>query len=102
MQLLNRRPPFGHEIIACTEEFPEYSLKVTELEVRSNSGKDPVELDLSIECGLATEMSKTIQRKKQRGLSSYMTAVLTHTSDLEFIDFRRIPYVPWARDSSNP
>jgi ATP-dependent DNA helicase HFM1/MER3 len=76
-------------------------LKATELEVRSNGGRDPVEVDLSIECGLAMEMSKSIQRKKQKGRSSYMTAVLTLTSDLDLIDFRRIPYVFSAGSSSH-
>jgi ATP-dependent DNA helicase HFM1/MER3 len=93
LQLLNRRPPFGHEIISCAREFPEYSLRVRELGVRCNGGRDAVEVDLSIECGLAAEYSKIFKLKKQVGRKANMTAVLTITSDFEFIDFRRIPYV---------
>jgi ATP-dependent DNA helicase HFM1/MER3 len=89
---LNRRPPFGHEIIDCVNEFPEYFLKVTELKVKSNGGLDPVEVNFSVACGLATEPSKP-KPKKQKGRNYNMTDVLTLTSDLEFIDFRRISCV---------
>lgn len=94
MQLLNRRPPFGHEILACAREFPEYSLRITELEVKSNGGIDPVEVNLLIECELAKDSSKSLKMKNQKGRYSNTTAVLIMTSDFEFIDFRRITYAP--------
>ncbi len=45
-----------------------------------------------IECGLKAEWVKPKSgRHKANGAS--MTSILTVTSDLEFIDYRRIPYV---------
>jgi ATP-dependent DNA helicase HFM1/MER3 len=58
--------------------------------VCSSGGDGPVEVELSIKCSLAAEQS-TIKAKKQKGRTSNMTAVLTLTSDMDFIDFRRIP-----------
>ncbi|KAF7337997.1 ATP-dependent DNA helicase MER3 [Mycena venus] len=88
--LLNRRAPFGHEILACVKEFPQYTLAVKEIGVSSNGGKDPVEVELSITCGLAVEQSNGPKGKKLKGRTQ-MTAILTLTSDLEMVDFRRIP-----------
>ncbi|KAF7322399.1 DEAD/DEAH-box DNA helicase [Mycena chlorophos] len=91
--LLNRRTPFGLEVLASVHELPTYSLSLTEVEVHSNGGKDPVEIDLSITCGLVDPPSGSGagKAKKQKGLRMQMTAILTLTSDLEFLDFRRIP-----------
>ncbi|KAJ7137709.1 P-loop containing nucleoside triphosphate hydrolase protein [Mycena epipterygia] len=86
--LLNRRPPFGNEILASVNELPQYTASVKEIEVHSNGGKGPVEIELSITCGLAVGLSS--KGKKQKGRSQ-MTAILTLTSDSEMVDFRRIP-----------
>ncbi|KAF8892445.1 hypothetical protein BD779DRAFT_1670146 [Infundibulicybe gibba] len=89
--LLNRRPPFGLEVLASVKELPHYFLKITELNFNSNGGKSPVEIELSIECCVMKDEVGTSKSKrtKNRGLS--MTAILILTSDLDFIDFRRIP-----------
>ncbi|KAF7363796.1 ATP-dependent DNA helicase MER3 [Mycena sanguinolenta] len=92
LKLLNRRSPFGHEVLASVAEFPQYTLAVQELGVRFNGGRDPVELELSITCGLvAVEQPSASKGKKQLKGRTQMTAILTLTSDLEMIDFRRIP-----------
>ncbi|CAK5277542.1 unnamed protein product [Mycena citricolor] len=90
--LLNRRPPFGHEIISSVRELPHYMLEVQQQEHRSNGGQDPVEVDLCITCGLAQELEMPNKAKKTaRGkYTNNMTDILTLTSDLELIDFRRI------------
>ncbi|KAJ6618834.1 Sec63 Brl domain-containing protein [Mycena sp. CBHHK59/15] len=88
--LLNRRPPYGHEVLASVNELPQYTLAITEVEVSSNGGKDPVEVELSIKCGLLVEPLSVPKAKKQKGRYQ-MTAILTLTSDMEMIDFRRIP-----------
>ncbi|KAF8205795.1 hypothetical protein K438DRAFT_2014648 [Mycena galopus ATCC 62051] len=88
--LLNRRSPFGHDVIASVQELPRYTLTIQELGVQSNGGIGPVELELSITCGLAAEQSSAPKAKKPKGRIQ-MTAILTLTSDSEFIDFRRIP-----------
>ncbi|KAJ7074112.1 hypothetical protein C8F01DRAFT_1360827 [Mycena amicta] len=89
--LLNRRSPFGLEVLASVNELPAYVVTINEVEVHSNGGKDPVEIDLSITCGLEGAMTSSGKSKKQKGLRTQMTAIATLTSDLEFLDFRRIP-----------
>ncbi|KAF9075685.1 Sec63 Brl domain-containing protein [Rhodocollybia butyracea] len=87
--LLNRKPPFGLEMLAAAKEFPIYSLKVDQIKVYSDGGKTPVDVELSIECALLEESSQS-KSKKVKGRMSHMTAVLTLTSDYHFVDFRRI------------
>ncbi|KAJ7685543.1 P-loop containing nucleoside triphosphate hydrolase protein [Mycena polygramma] len=89
--LLNRRPPFGHEVLASVRELPRYTLAVNEVEVHSNGGKDPVEIELSITCGLAVEPTPNGSKAKKQKGRAQMTAILTLTSDSEMVDFRRIP-----------
>lgn len=72
------------------KELPQYTLAVQELGVHSNGGKNPVELELSITCGVAVEQASASKAKKPKGRTQ-MTAILTLTSDEEMIDFRRIP-----------
>ncbi|KAF8163444.1 P-loop containing nucleoside triphosphate hydrolase protein [Crassisporium funariophilum] len=88
--LLNRRSPFGLEVLASVAELPQYSLNVKELEVHSDGGKSPVCIDVLVECGLKETLNPS-KPKKHRHRSINMTAILTLTSDLDFIDFRRIP-----------
>jgi ATP-dependent DNA helicase HFM1/MER3 len=81
-------------VLASARELPEYSLKITEVDVASSSGgEDPVEVELLIECSLVVDQSTSgaLKAKKQKGRGTNMTTVLTLTSDLDFIDFRRIP-----------
>ena len=91
-QLLNRRPPFGLEVLACANELPQYRLNITELGTRSSAGKGPIEVDISIDCSLL-EPSQLIKGKRQKHRVIDMTAVLTLTSTSDFIDFRRIPWL---------
>lgn len=91
LKLLNRRAPFGNEILASVQQFPDYSLEVTELEVATDEGKGPVEVELSIKCGLLNEDTAGEKAKKNKNKSRDYTVVLTVNSDLDFIDFRRIP-----------
>lgn len=81
-------------MLAAAREFPEYFLNVTEVNVKSSTrGSEPVEVELSIECSLMAQTSASVNSKvkRQKGRSVNMTTVLTLTSDLDFIDFRRIP-----------
>jgi ATP-dependent DNA helicase HFM1/MER3 len=79
-------------MLAAIREFPTYSLSVSEARVESTGGSGPVVIELSIQCGLTEDPSVAKRAvKKQKGRSICMTAVLTLTSDLELVDFRRIP-----------
>ncbi|KIY66335.1 P-loop containing nucleoside triphosphate hydrolase protein [Cylindrobasidium torrendii FP15055 ss-10] len=83
-QLLNRRPPFGMDMLhTLRSEVPVYTLRVKETDTRTSAGEGPVEVDLSIECALASTVSK-----KSKGKTSW-TNILTLTSDMDLIDFRR-------------
>lgn len=93
LQLLNRRPPFGLEVQDSIREFPYYSLQISELDVRMNGGVGPVEINLSIKCGLVEEQMTPRKQKKQKTRGMNMTVVLTLTSDMDFVDFRRISSV---------
>ncbi|KAG6851272.1 hypothetical protein H0H93_011708 [Arthromyces matolae] len=89
--LLNRRSPFGLELLASAREMPQYSLAITELSIRSNKGLDPVEIELSIQCGLEhAHERQPLKSKKQKSYKGNMTVVLTISSDLEIFDYRRI------------
>ncbi|KAK7034084.1 ATP-dependent DNA helicase MER3, partial [Paramarasmius palmivorus] len=90
--LLNRKPPYGHTLLAAARELPSYSLKIVENDVTSYGGRAAVDVSLKISCGLLEETSGSSKVKKQKtSWLSKMTAVVTLTSDLEYIDFRRIP-----------
>lgn len=77
-------------MLAAAREFPTYTLKVDEIRIHSNGGRTPVDVELSIECGVAEESGPTKTTKKQKSRFSQMTSVLTLTSDNIFVDFRRI------------
>ncbi|KAH8099579.1 DEAD-domain-containing protein [Cristinia sonorae] len=87
--LLNRRPPFGLEVLATVKQFPQYTLNISEVSVSEGGGEGPVEVELSVECGLIVESGVHTKKKNTKGQD--MTVVLTYSSDLDFIDFRRIP-----------
>ncbi|PFH54231.1 hypothetical protein AMATHDRAFT_135953, partial [Amanita thiersii Skay4041] len=88
--LLNRRPPFGQEVLASVLDLPQYSLEVKELCISTNQHGGPVQVELSIHCSLMdSQRNLHLNRMKRREAS--MTVIYTITSDMEFIDFRRIP-----------
>lgn len=91
-QLLGRRTPFGHEVLAFLQSLPPYNLSIEVDDISSYNGKKPVSVTLTISCSLADALvipSKSKHRTKFPG----MTSILTATSDLDFIDFRRIALV---------
>jgi ATP-dependent DNA helicase HFM1/MER3 len=95
-QLLNRKTPFGHEVLAFLQELPDYSLilDIPKNGISTFSGGRPVMVDLDIQCCLAQELGRAKMKSKSR--SHGMTSILTTTSDLEFIDFRRISFVAFV------
>ncbi|KAH7889514.1 hypothetical protein F5I97DRAFT_1994977 [Phlebopus sp. FC_14] len=89
-ELLNRRPPFGFEVIAAVNEFPKYFLNLKELRYTPSNGNTAVEVELCIECGVSQDTSVVQRVKKPRRTGTQMTTLLTVTSDFVFVDFRRI------------
>ncbi|KAH9901512.1 P-loop containing nucleoside triphosphate hydrolase protein [Cubamyces lactineus] len=86
--LLNRKSPFGQELLTTVNQLPQYTITITESDMSTQD--DGVEVTLSMECGLFrdTKPPRTKKAKKQKRWD--MTLVLTLTSDNTFIDFRRI------------
>ncbi|KAH8117083.1 P-loop containing nucleoside triphosphate hydrolase protein [Phellopilus nigrolimitatus] len=91
--LLNRRPPYGHEVLAFVQDMPQYELKITASKdaISSYAGRKPVSVELTVECRILDALiGKKAKSNKQRSRSLGMTSILTTTSDMDFIDFRRI------------
>ncbi|KAG2147242.1 Sec63 Brl domain-containing protein [Suillus cothurnatus] len=89
-ELLKRKSPFGSEVLLAANELPKYFLTLTEVKVSPSDGKSPVDVELSIECGLLLDKRAYTGSKKQKRSGYDMTTLLTITSDFVFIDFRRI------------
>ncbi|KAI0372960.1 P-loop containing nucleoside triphosphate hydrolase protein [Pilatotrama ljubarskyi] len=85
---LNRKPPFGHELLTSVAQLPQYTVAITEIDVSTR--KDGVEVALSVDCGLARDIKAPKWKKAKKQKRWDMTLVLTLTSDNAFIDFRRI------------
>jgi len=90
-KLLNRRPPFGTAVLGAVKELPQFTLSISEVSLSSSKGKGPVTAELEIECALLISSEPQASGKKPKPSSLGMTAILTLTSDNDFIDFRRIP-----------
>ncbi|TFY75843.1 hypothetical protein EWM64_g8169 [Hericium alpestre] len=90
--MLNRKKPgFGNSIIAAVADLPQYYLKIKEVSKELPEGQGPVKITLSIECGLKSDDKSTSSNpKKKKAYGQDCTCVYTVTSDLEFVDFRRI------------
>ncbi|KAI0780632.1 P-loop containing nucleoside triphosphate hydrolase protein [Trametes elegans] len=86
--ILNRKPPFGHDLIASVNQLPQYMLTIAELDVSPQ--EDGVDVELSIECGLTRDPKSAKSKKLKKQKRWDMTIVLTLTSDNDFVDFRRI------------
>ncbi|KAG6376315.1 DEAD-domain-containing protein [Boletus reticuloceps] len=88
--LLNRRPPFGSEVLAAANEFPRYFLDIKELRSIRSKGNSPVEVEFIVQCGLTFGDSAPQRVKKSKWGKTEMTTLLIVTSDMFFVDFRRI------------
>ncbi|KAF8447766.1 P-loop containing nucleoside triphosphate hydrolase protein [Boletus edulis BED1] len=89
-ELLNRRPPFGSEVLAAANEFPRYLLDIKELRSIRSKGNSPVEVEFVVQCGLTFGDSVPQRVKKSKWGKTEMTTLLIVTSDMFFVDFRRI------------
>jgi ATP-dependent DNA helicase HFM1/MER3 len=95
--LLNRRPPFGQDILAAVQSLPDYTIAISEEAVSANNDNGPVTVTLFVEAGLASTLTLN-KSKKRGGWSLGMTSILLLTSDFELVDFRRIPSVFCCRE----
>ena len=79
-------------MLAFVNQLPQYWLKVKEASKPRGDGKNPIDIEFTIQCGLLEEYSAKV---KSKGKNKFRdgTMVLTTTSDLEFVDFRKISCV---------
>ena len=80
-------------MLAFINQLPKYWLKIQETGITVSNGKTPVEVELNVECGVREDGVDSTKAKRLKLKSRDTTLVLTTTSDLEFIDFRRISCV---------
>lgn len=85
--LLNRRPPFGHEVLSFVQNLPRYKVTIAQKGYRPSYAG--VEVELEVECSLEVPLSGSSVSKKSKGPRLGMTDILTLTSDLDLVDFRR-------------
>jgi ATP-dependent DNA helicase HFM1/MER3 len=90
--LRNRKQASGHKIVFAARELPLCSITIDELSVAHSSGNNTIDVELEVQCAVSFEGASS-SKPKARNSRHYhdVTHVLTVTSDLEFIDFRRIP-----------
>jgi ATP-dependent DNA helicase HFM1/MER3 len=76
--------------VFAANELPVYSVTVDEVSVMHSPGSTTVDVELEVQCSASLEGASKSKAQKGRYYHD-VTHVLTVTSDLEFIDFRRIP-----------
>lgn len=93
-QLLNKKQASGHKILHAVRELPQYSVSIRELGIAHSTAisDNAVDVEVDIQCSVTLEGASLSKSKAQRSRHyNDMTYILTLTSDLDFIDFRRIP-----------
>lgn len=90
MQLLNRKPPFGDHILAIVKQLPRYYVQIEEVGIKASNGSSPVEVDLSITCGIIDNSENGVPTKKGKSKFKDATLILIVNSDLDFVDFRSV------------
>ncbi|EKM55317.1 uncharacterized protein PHACADRAFT_143494 [Phanerochaete carnosa HHB-10118-sp] len=91
IELLNRRPTFGHEVLAFVKSLPEYYIQVEEVGTTLSDGASPVEIELSVTVGVNEDTGVDSGKfKKGKAKLRDSTTILSLNSELDFIDFRRI------------
>ena len=88
---MSRKAGTGFTVLKSLAEMPRYRLEITELSTTSHGGSSPVSVKLQVKCGLLLGKDQKIKAKSGRGYDA--TFVLSVTSDLDLIDYRRIPCV---------
>jgi ATP-dependent DNA helicase HFM1/MER3 len=75
--------------LAAANELPKYFLNLKDVKVSPSDGRSPVDVELSIECGILWD--NRVAKGSKKKSSTGMTTLLTITSDFIFVDFRRTP-----------
>ncbi|CAE6422876.1 unnamed protein product [Rhizoctonia solani] len=86
--LLNRRSPFGSNIVSSARTLPSYSISVEELSTTTNKTAKTVDVELLV--SVSAKCASIQDDRTLKGFDTRVTSILTITSDDQFIDFRRI------------
>lgn len=89
--ILNRRPPFGTQILTAISELPQYDLDITDSHIQPSRKNKAIMIELTIKCRLSGDTGETGKNSKRKSTMLGMTSILTVTNEFSFIDFRRIP-----------
>ena len=91
-QLLNKKQASGHKILSLVKELPRYTITIHELAVaHATVGSGAVDVEVDIQCSVSLDVASSKSKGQKSQHYQDMTYILTVTSDLEFVDFRRIP-----------
>jgi hypothetical protein len=80
--------------LSAVRELPQYSVTIHELAVAHSTvtSDNAVDVEVDIQCSVSLEGASSSKSKVPKSRHYHdMTYILTLTSDLDFIDFRRIP-----------
>lgn len=81
-------------MITAASDLPDYVVRINEDNVQLNGGRDAVVVKLTVSVSLR-HMTSPSESRSRKSKSLGMTSFLAVTSDNCFIDFRRIPCVPF-------
>ena len=95
-QLLNKKQASGHKILSIVRELPQYSITIHELAVAHTTVGTGSAVDVEIDIQCSVSLDGTSSKSKGHKSRHYqdMTYILTVTSEMAFVDFRRIPLSP--------
>lgn len=78
-------------LVDAAKAFPSFSLQIKNIETHIDpTGAEPVEVTLEISCSATAK--EPLRSGKKKAFNYGPTSILTLTSDLDFVDFRRIGF----------
>ncbi|QRV87986.1 DEAD/DEAH box helicase [Ceratobasidium sp. AG-Ba] len=86
--LLNRRSPYGSELISAARSLPKYSISVAEKSITANRTAGGMDVNLSIT--ISAKLSQGKPNRFSKNFDARSSSILTILSDNQYVDFRRI------------
>ncbi|CED85133.1 DNA/RNA helicase MER3/SLH1, DEAD-box superfamily [Phaffia rhodozyma] len=84
-RLMNRKPPFGTQIVNQIRALPTFSLEIEEISVETFKGRQPVQVCLEITVAVTSQAAA-----KKKGFLPYLSiSALVVTSEMILVDFRK-------------
>ena len=82
--------------MSIVRELPQYSITIHEVAVAHTTvgSGNAIDVEVDIQCSVSLDGASSKSKGQKSRHYQDMTYILTVTSDLEFVDFRRIPLSP--------